>query len=512
MQPRTLRRIYAGFFLAVFLLLALTMGGLFVKTYPATLFLELDPLHGLATSLATGVLFSGLILGLVTLGVTLVLGRVWCSWVCPLGVLQDCTGVRPRDRSERAARLRNRYRRFYHLKYGVLIALLSLAAFGITQTGLLDPIALLMRSVVATLFPVLQQAGVPLQRVHHLTWGGVLIGALLVTVLTLPRLLPRAFCRVVCPLGALLGLVSRYALFRIHRNEERCTHCGACQRVCQGACDPHTKLRYSECTVCFNCMSACPAGAIEYRFLPSRARENLAHAPDLTRRRALTAAGAGVVGVGLLSTSVSSRQKPHPQVIRPPGSLPETDFLAKCIKCGACMKVCPTNVLQPAGLEGGFEGLWTPILINEIGFCEPHCTRCGRHCPTGAIRPLSYKERVGEPPFDRPIRIGTAFVDRSRCLPWANGIPCIVCEEVCPTSPKAITVEKTEAFIGASRDGTPRYSTLLRPYVNPERCIGCGVCENKCPVAGKRAIRVSSVGESRSRANQILLLGRRRHR
>ena len=179
----------------------------------------------------------------------------------------------------------------------------------------------------------------------------------------------------------------------------------------------------------------------------------------------------------------------------------EKDFLAKCIKCGACMKVCPTGGLQPAALEAGFEGMWTPILINEIGYCEPNCTRCGRHCPTGAIRPLSHAERTGKPPHDRPIRIGTAFVDRGRCLPWANGIQCIVCEEVCPVSPKAIVAERARVFIGRGRT-----AEVLRPYVNPGRCIGCGVCENHCPVQGRRGIRVSSVGETRSRENQILLI------
>lgn len=509
MQPQTLRRIFAGFFLTLYLVTTLAMGGLYLKLYPGTLFLELDPLHGLGTALTTGVVFSGLLLGLVTVIVTLIFGRVWCSWVCPLGILQDIAGVRPKDQSERGARLRNRYRAIYHLKYGLLIGLLGLAALGILQTGLLDPIAFLTRSVVATLFPALSHLGVPLGRVVPLSLGGVLLGVLLVLVLVLPRFLPRAFCRTVCPLGALLGLLARYSLFRIHRDEEKCSNCGACQRVCPGAADPHTKLRVSECTVCFNCMSACPEGAISYSLLPSRATENRAHAPDLTRRRALAAAGASVVSYGILSSSVSSRSQPHGALIRPPGALAEPDFLAKCLKCDACIKVCPTNVLQPAGLaEGGFEALWTPVLKNQIGYCEPTCTECGHHCPTGAIRPLSLAERTGKPPFPAPVRIGTAFIDRGRCLPWASGVPCIVCEEVCPVSPKAITAERARVFVGATEEGQPRYRTVLRPYVNPARCIGCGVCENKCPVAGERAIRVASVGESRSRENQILLLRR----
>lgn len=509
MKPQTLRRIFGGFFLVAFVVLSALMGTKFVRVYPATIFLELDPLHGLATVLATGVLFSGLFLGLIVVGLTLLVGRAWCSWICPLGVLQDCASIKPKDKSDRAARLRNRYRPIYHLKYGVLIAFLVLAAFGVTQTGLLDPIALLMRSTVSSILPLINLAGVPLDPAIRLTTGGVFIGLILVVILVLPRYLPRTFCRLLCPLGALLGVLARFSIFRIWRDADKCTNCGACQRACQGACDPHTKLRVTECTLCFNCMAVCPDGAIGFGAFPARARENAA-APDLTRRRALAAGGAGVAAYALLATSVSSRNRPHPKAIRPPGALEEQDFLAKCIKCGACIKVCPTGGLQPAALEAGFEGIWTPIMVNEIGYCEPNCTRCGRHCPTGAIRPLTHAQRVGKPPDGSPVRIGTAFVDRGRCLPWANGISCIVCEEVCPVSPKSILVEKVEVFIGHSPDGKKRTSKVLRPYVTPSRCIGCGVCENHCPVEGKRGIRVSSVGESRSRDNQILLIGRRR--
>lgn len=509
MQPRTIRRIFAGFFLVAFFVLSALMGTKLVKTYPATIFLELDPLHGLATALATGVLYSGLLLGLVVVLLTLVVGRAWCSWICPLGILQDCASIKPKDTTERAARLRNRYRSIYHLKYGVLIAFLAAAAMGVTQTGLLDPIALLLRSTVSSILPLVNHIGVPLDPATRLTWGGVFIGLIFATIMVLPRFLPRIFCRVLCPLGALLGLLARFSIFRIWRDADKCSGCGACQRACQGACDPHTKLRVSECTLCFNCMAVCPEGAIGFAALPTRARENAA-APDLTRRRALAAGGAGVATYALLATSVSSRNRPHPKAIRPPGALPEKDFLSKCIKCGACMKVCPTGGLQPAALEAGFEGLWTPIMVNEIGYCEPNCTRCGRHCPTGAIRPLTHAERVGAPPDGRPVSIGTAFVDRGRCLPWANGISCIVCEEVCPVSPKAIVVEKVDAFLGRDHNGRVRTAKVLRPYVKPSRCHGCGVCENYCPVEGKRGIRVSSVGESRSRKNQILLVGRHR--
>jgi ferredoxin len=164
------------------------------------------------------------------------------------------------------------------------------------------------------------------------------------------------------------------------------------------------------------------------------------------------------------------------------------------------MRVCPTNVLQPALLESGLEGLWTPILVNRLGYCEHNCVLCGHVCPTGAIRQISIQEKTGESPFEKPLKLGTAFYDYGRCLPWAMHTECIVCEEMCPTSPKAIWYKIVEI---SGRDDT--LVKLKQPYVDPGLCIGCGICENKCPVEDKAAIRVSSVGESRSLTNQMLL-------
>ena len=183
------------------------------------------------------------------------------------------------------------------------------------------------------------------------------------------------------------------------------------------------------------------------------------------------------------------------RLIRPPGSLPEKDFLNLCQRCGLCMKVCPTNVINPALSEAGMAGFWTPNLIMIQGYCEYTCTLCGGVCPTGAIRKLSGKEKI-----ERPVRIGSAHIDRGRCLPWSGNGPCIVCEEHCPTSPKAIYFKKD---VVAGPDGTETKVQL--PYVDLKRCVGCGICEFKCPVRGRAAIRVISAGESRSLENQILL-------
>jgi formate hydrogenlyase subunit 6/NADH:ubiquinone oxidoreductase subunit I len=157
------------------------------------------------------------------------------------------------------------------------------------------------------------------------------------------------------------------------------------------------------------------------------------------------------------------------------------------------MKVCITGGLQPTFLQAGLEGIWSPALVPRIGYCEYRCTLCGQVCPTGAIRNLPLEEKMG-------VRIGTAMIDKGRCLPFASATPCIVCEEVCPTPKKAIWLEDVRV---KDRDG--REILVRQPHVDLSLCIGCGICEARCPVVGRPAVYVSSVGETRSRDNRLLL-------
>ena len=224
--------------------------------------------------------------------------------------------------------------------------------------------------------------------------------------------------------------------------------------------------------------------------------------PDLSRRRVIFAGLTGLLFFSFSRASGEITKNFKKEAIRPPGSVAEPEFLERCVKCGQCMRVCPTNVLQPAMLEAGVEGIWTPVMNMKMGYCELNCTLCGQVCPTGAIQKISIAQKLGVGEFADlgPVKTGTAFFDQGRCLPWAMDTPCVVCQEVCPISPKAIFSREVDII---NRWG--KKVTLTRPSVDPTLCNGCGICEHECPVKDYRAIRVTAVGETRSRDRSLLL-------
>jgi polyferredoxin/ferredoxin len=439
------------------------------------------------------------------------------------------------------------------------------------QTGLLDPIVMMHRSVNLVLLPL---ADAPLQitaALPRIYPGAVLIALLFVGFIVLSFRTPRFYCRFICPLGALFGLLSRWSVWRIGKKGVPCTDCRRCEKDCEGACEPTGTIIAGECVLCLNCLEACRHDVMGYNLAPSVAGEQLL--PDLRRRQVAAGIAIGVVAMPMVRLGGMAHANWNPDVIRPPGALAEPDFLARCIKCSQCMRICPTNVVHPAGLQSGLEGLWTPMLNFRTGTsgCQFNCVACSRVCPTAALRPITVDERRGRNAFAEagPLRIGMAFVDHGRCLPWAMDTPCIVCQENCPVSPKAIftrdilqplrdghyTVRTIEGdtlvladapqwvpgqfgtgdyfcTVGESQpipvagntaqglvlSSEPEWShaaregqaarisiRLQQPYVDPRRCIGCGVCEHECPVQGRRAIRVTAENESRHRAHRLIL-------
>ena len=507
---------------------------------PVRLYFLLDPLVAIANALASHALYRGLLWSLVILLPTLFLGRFFCGWICPLGTLQQFVGGMPSESKRGKQRIEsNRYKRWQTLKYVVLLAGLVAAIFGSMAIGWLDPFSLLVRSIGLAIFPALNFAAsaalAPLEHSHvaaiqstgqvihailqatildfrqaHFTQS-LLLGLLFMLILTAGLRVTRFWCRAICPLGALLGAVSRWSILGLHKDAEKCNQCNRCLLHCQGGDDPVGTAPWhkSECLMCMNCMDACPDHALSFRFFR---KEKEVASPDLGRRRTVTGLAAGAAIVPLMHVGTALGKDRDGTLLRPPGALDEPDFLSRCIRCGECMKVCPNNALQPTLTQAGIEGIWTPTLVPRIGYCEPSCVLCSTVCPTGAIWQITPKEKGwvasdSASPADsthngagQPIRLGTAFYDRGRCLPWAMATDCIVCEEWCPVSPKAIFLEEVQVT-----DSSGVTKTLKQPHVDPTRCVGCGACEYACPLQEHPAVYVTSIGESRSPTSQVLL-------
>lgn len=500
-----LRRISQWSFLILFLFLFVQTAykGTDQIVYPVRIFLHFDPLILITTLLSSHYIPLALLLSLITIAVTLVFGRVFCGWVCPLGTLNDFMGrLTPKEHRSQHATDQGR-----RIKYYVLLFVLVSSLFTLQVAGFVDPLSLLIRSLavaaepavnlmVRAAFDLLYRAGVPgvttisepiylFLRNHVLAfrqplfYQGVIIGLIFAALLVANLYRRRLWCRYLCPLGALLGLIARISPMK-RIVGERCTSCSLCVRECRtgSATDSTETWRRSECVMCGECQEECPQDAVRFGLSAPEGA-----GIDLQRRAVVATLIAGVFAIPLVRAS-PRYQRGEGRLIRPPGALPEEKFLRRCVRCGECMKVCLTNGLQPSLFEAGVEGVWTPRFDFGVGYCQYYCTLCGQVCPTGAIRELTQEEKGR-------TKIGLAYIDKNRCIPYAQGVECIVCEEHCPTPDKAIKFEVVEVTTPTGR------TRIKRPVVDLKLCIGCGICEFKCPLHDQPAIIVTRLGESR---------------
>jgi len=500
MSARTRRRgrlfsQYAALLLFVYLLLGTRPGT--PTLLPVDTFFRLDPLAALTAMLTTGAILPALLWSLVTIALALVAGRVWCGWICPMGTVLDW--YTPRRAIGNKPRLSSRWRT---VKYLLLFVILWAALLGNQTLIFLDPITLLTRTVTTAVLPALDVAFTAAeQTLYPVSWlnpvlsgldslvrgpilpvnpvayeSGFVLALLFAGVIALNGVAQRFWCRYLCPLGALLGLLSRWAWIR-RVVGPTCNECHLCARQCPTGTidvDNGSISDPAECTVCLECEVACKPGAVTFQ---GRWPITVPHfGYDPSRRHFLGALVTGVAGVSLLQVGPAT-QRTSPHLIRPPGGR-ENNLLQKCLRCGECVKACPTGGLQPALLQDGWEGLMTPVLVPRLGYCDYSCNTCGQVCPSGAIPRLDLEVK-------RTVIIGWAYIDQKRCLPWADHRSCIVCEEMCPVPDKAIKLDEVTVT-----DPTGKPVTIGRPRVERERCIGCGICEYQCPLAGEAAIRV----------------------
>ncbi|MGE5280494.1 MAG: 4Fe-4S binding protein [Deltaproteobacteria bacterium] len=493
-----IRRVFQLFFLVLFVFILWSTTYPLTGVIPAQTFFKTDPLLMAMTALGERTWLPGLTAALLMLGLALLAGRFFCGWICPLGTLMDV-----------AARLMRRSgwgwsvatRRLRIAKFGLLAAVLVTALAGIQTAWVLDPMVITGRFVSLNLIPAatrgLDAAFVFLMTslqmretlidVYHWLQGTLLgiparffshsifVFGTTFVVLGTVVLASRFWCRCVCPLGALYAFFARAA--RVRRYVDVCKHCTLCVSRCRmGAIRPDMSYDKGECILCMDCVYDCPQHMTRFG-IRARVRQPVAPAGSgLSRRGFLALLALSLFAAGRRAFAARGRWT---GVIRPPAALPEAAFLGRCVRCGNCMKVCPTGFLQPLVLEQGPENLWTPHAVPEVGYCEYLCVLCGEVCPTGAIRRLTVEQK-------RRTRLGLAAVDRTICLPWASGQECRVCEEHCPVPEKAIKVDLRPGAAGR---------LIGAPLVDQNMCIGCGICQNKCPVRPERAIRVYPLPE-----------------
>jgi polyferredoxin len=396
--------------------------------YPIRWFFEIDPLVAVSNVLSSRALYRGLLWSLAILIPTMFLGRFFCGWICPLGSIHHFFGSLRSERKRGKQLIEsNRYKRWQTTKYYLLFGLLVAALMGTGVVGWMDPLSLLVRSLGLSILPGTSYAlravlhsleasryGLegsrfgPVQSVGsvlHFIFGwllllslkqpyfrqGIWLGAIFVFLLALNFRVTRFWCRALCPLGALLGIASRWAVLGLVKNPEHCKDCNRCLLRCQGGDDPigGVPWRQPECHLCLNCVGECPEHGLQFKFFY---KQDVAGV-NLQRRKVLTSLGAGAALVPLMRATPGFATEHHERLLRPPGALDEGYFLSRCIRCGECMKACPNNALHPAWNEAGVEGLWTPVMIPRIGYCETSCVLCSQVCPTGAIWEITFERK-----------------------------------------------------------------------------------------------------------------------
>jgi len=442
----------------------------------------------------TLILFSSASIGLFfVLLLTFLFGRVYCSTICPLGILQDIT-IRISKRLNRRRRFQFK-KPFYTIHYIIFIFTVVLAFFGsMILLNLFEPFSnygRILANLVGpsfilannTLVDILGLFGIfflfqiPLLHVNIISVIASLF--FLSLILYLSYYHGRLFCNLLCPAGALLGIISRFSIFRIVIDENNCKECGLCERVCKANCinSDSKEIDFAACVGCFNCIDACPTVGMSYEGRWKKS-SNILPIVDEGRRKVLKTYILPALGLLLpeinKDSSVGINQmrfdESHRYPISPPGSISVDHFSSRCTACHLCISSCPTQVLFPSFLDYGIAGIFQPKMNYTASYCNFDCVICGQVCPTGAILPLDIN-------IKKQVQIGKAYFAKDDCIVVTKKRDCGACSEHCPT--KAVKM-------------VPYEQRLVVPEVDDKICIGCGACEHACPTQPRKAIYVNS--------------------
>jgi len=435
-------------------------------------------------------LLSGsLVVLLALLLLTLIFGRVYCSVLCPLGIFQDLVSwfSKRYNRKKKYNFSKGKPILRYSILAAVIIAfiaggtfLLSLldpyGAFGRMVTHVFRPVYMAGNNLLAVLFNHFDNYDFYHVDIYILSLFSLITG--LVTFLAIGFLAwkyGRTYCNTICPVGSILGFVSRFSFLKVRINDQACNTCGLCEMNCKASCiDSKNKIvDYSRCVDCYNCLTVCKKNALSYGF--SRRKKNATPAsPDDSKRIFLFAIAATALvkpgklyaqGLAKLKTNTFYEKK-HP--LSPPGSESAEHFLHHCTACHLCVAKCPSHVLKPAFTEYGLGGIMQPRMDFVHGYCNYDCTVCSEVCPNGAIRKLTKEEK-------HALQVGKVTFVKTNCVVYTDETSCGACSEHCPT--QAVKM-------------VPYKNGLTIPSINPDICVGCGGCEHICPVRPYRAIYV----------------------
>ncbi|MCP4853487.1 MAG: 4Fe-4S dicluster domain-containing protein [Fuerstiella sp.] len=454
------------------------------EVIPAETFLIIDPLVSLSTAVAARSWVWSLMSAASILIVCILVPRGFCGYLCPLGTTIDMFDWAIAGRVKRYRISDDGW--WVHIKYYLLAGTMICAVFGVLVSGFFAAIPVITRGLLFVIEPLQSGAMRGWHLVPRMSGGHVVSVVLFLAVLGLGFLRPRFWCKNVCPSGAVFSLGNLFRLTE-RKVESSCINCNKCIEICPfDAIKPDFNTRTIDCTMCESCGGVCPTQAIKFVERWNFAELKLENDPPtgktaFGRRGFLSLAGgsaaavAGAVGLtGVTKSFGAHLEDPNAfRPVRPPGSVPEQQFLEMCIRCGECFKACPNNVLQPESFQQGLEGLWTPVVVADWAGCESSCNGCGQVCPTGAIRSLPLVEK-------KVARMGLAIVNQTKCLPFAGRAACDLCVQGCNAAGYH-AIEYAQVGTEVDDNGEPIDGTGdLAPIVLADKCVGCGLCQTRC--------------------------------